>query len=169
MNYELIIMHYKLNTNELWMDYKVINGNPCEWTIFIMWPCPILAFLILWQRKIKFWLNLSLRHDVSWQGWNTFPHKMGHVWELFKKKFKFSSQKKTWGEESHIFKIRFQISNLIKINDLESFKGSWKMFTCWTKLFATCRKVWRIVTKVSWMFSKMFVSVMCLKKQITSK
>lgn len=31
-----------------------------------------------------------------------------------------------WGEKSHIFKIRFQISNLVKINDLESFKGSWK-------------------------------------------
>jgi hypothetical protein len=78
-------MHYKFTTNELWMDYKVMDGNPCEWTPFIMWACPILAFLLLLQRKKKNWLNLSLRHDVSWQGWNTFPHKMGHMWELKKK------------------------------------------------------------------------------------
>jgi hypothetical protein len=53
-------MHYKLITNEMWMDYKVMDGNPCELTPFIMWPYPILAFLILWQRKIKILIEFKL-------------------------------------------------------------------------------------------------------------
>jgi hypothetical protein len=31
--------------NELSMDYKVMDGNPCEWTPFIMWSCSMLVFM----------------------------------------------------------------------------------------------------------------------------
>jgi len=38
MNYELTNneLQMKLITSELWMDYEVVDGNPCEWTRFII-------------------------------------------------------------------------------------------------------------------------------------
>lgn len=38
-------MDYKLTTNELWMDYKVMDGNSCEWISFIIWSCSMLVFM----------------------------------------------------------------------------------------------------------------------------
>jgi hypothetical protein len=35
-------MGYKLTMNGLQVD-RVMDGNPCEWTLFIMCSCPILA------------------------------------------------------------------------------------------------------------------------------
>ncbi len=38
-------MDYKLITNELWMDYKVMDGNSCEWISFIIRSCSMLVFV----------------------------------------------------------------------------------------------------------------------------
>jgi hypothetical protein len=40
-------MDYELITSELWMDYEIMNGNPCEWIPIIMWSCLMLAFVTL--------------------------------------------------------------------------------------------------------------------------
>jgi hypothetical protein len=51
MNYKLTIcglqVNYECITNGLWTNYEVMDGNPCEWTPFIMWSCLILVAIEL--------------------------------------------------------------------------------------------------------------------------
>jgi hypothetical protein len=42
-------MNYKLIMNELWMDYEIMDGNPCEWIPFIMRSCLMLASMSMGQ------------------------------------------------------------------------------------------------------------------------
>jgi hypothetical protein len=40
-------LNYKLITNWLWMKHETMNGNPCEWTPFMMWSFRILASMTI--------------------------------------------------------------------------------------------------------------------------
>jgi len=90
-----------------------------------------LAFLVLWQRKINFLIEFELETWCELTRVKHLPTQNATCVEVKKNLSRFQVEVFFWGEESHIFKIRFQISNLVKINDLESFKGSWKSFACW--------------------------------------
>jgi hypothetical protein len=44
-------MNYESITNELWVDYKVMDVNPCEWTPFIMFDVNVYD---IWLSKCFF-------------------------------------------------------------------------------------------------------------------
>jgi hypothetical protein len=72
-------MDYELTISELWMLYKVMDGNPCEWTPFIMWSCLMLmyaTFFWQWFSELVFGNKLNVPNfiDTFNSGLSTFQN-----------------------------------------------------------------------------------------------